>query len=356
MPLIDLNGLGHFKDRENAMIASEYSATKTYPVGSYVYYNGVLYRCTTSITTAEAWTVDHWTAAKLADDMSMQSLSEDLKTALLQLASKVAYIDEYGQNYYQDLYDALYFGQSYTVVNELIGCTNSNSASRVYEGASYSATITASDGYTLTGATVSITMGDVDVTSQVYSNGEIEIGNVTGNIVITISAETSIPYPLVNGSHTFTGNTTNGRSITVTNGSHVVYNNPRPSTTYGSGTYGIYFDVTDNLENGDSNNINSPTTPLFTLPSGKVIVMTISNIVWEGLSGGSSVTKYSIGFRNGSTTILTTGDLTPEDTSKTITKSLSSPTNITCGMFYIGIAVRSLEFDVSLTVDGVRWI
>ena len=35
-------------------------------------------------------------------------LSEDLKQALLQLANKVAYIDDDGSDYYQDLYDALY--------------------------------------------------------------------------------------------------------------------------------------------------------------------------------------------------------------------------------------------------------
>lgn len=35
-------------------------------------------------------------------------VSDDLKAALLQLASKVAYIDDDGQEYYDDLYDALY--------------------------------------------------------------------------------------------------------------------------------------------------------------------------------------------------------------------------------------------------------
>ena len=73
MPIIDLNGLGHFKDKENAMVADKYSATKTYAVGDYCYYNGTLYRCTTAITTAEAWTVGHWTAAKLAADVTSQS-------------------------------------------------------------------------------------------------------------------------------------------------------------------------------------------------------------------------------------------------------------------------------------------
>lgn len=75
MPLIDINGLGHFKDKENEMIAADYSATKTYAVGDYVYYNGVLKRCTTAITTAEAYTAAHWANAVLADDVT------ELKTA-----------------------------------------------------------------------------------------------------------------------------------------------------------------------------------------------------------------------------------------------------------------------------------
>lgn len=37
-----------------------------------------------------------------------QGLTEDMKQALLQLARKLAYIDDQGQTYYQDLYDALY--------------------------------------------------------------------------------------------------------------------------------------------------------------------------------------------------------------------------------------------------------
>lgn len=73
MPLIDLNGLGYFKGKENAMVAGTYSASNTYAVGDYVYYSGTLYRCTTAITTAEAWTAAHWTAAKLAEDLTSQS-------------------------------------------------------------------------------------------------------------------------------------------------------------------------------------------------------------------------------------------------------------------------------------------
>lgn len=76
----------------------------------------------------------------------------------------------------------------YTVTNALTNCTSSNSAATISKAASYSATITASSGYTLTGATVSVTMGGVNIISTAYSNGAISIASVTGNIIITISA------------------------------------------------------------------------------------------------------------------------------------------------------------------------
>lgn len=41
-------------------------------------------------------------------DRGSGSLTEEVKQALLQMAEHVAYIDEHGQTYYQDLYDALY--------------------------------------------------------------------------------------------------------------------------------------------------------------------------------------------------------------------------------------------------------
>lgn len=77
---------------------------------------------------------------------------------------------------------------TYDITNTLVGCTSSNSATLVADGASYSATITANNGYSLTGATVSVTMDDTDITSTAYNNGTISIASVTGNLVITITA------------------------------------------------------------------------------------------------------------------------------------------------------------------------
>lgn len=79
----------------------------------------------------------------------------------------------------------------YTITNNLTHCSNSNTSTSVNENSNYAATITPAEGYTLTDASVSITMGGVDITSTAYNNGSINIASVTGNIVITITATSS---------------------------------------------------------------------------------------------------------------------------------------------------------------------
>lgn len=67
----------------SSVLASTYSTSKKYSVGDYVYYNGNLYRCTTAITTAEAWTSAHWAQVALANDVS------DLKADINKLGFSV---------------------------------------------------------------------------------------------------------------------------------------------------------------------------------------------------------------------------------------------------------------------------
>lgn len=74
----------------------------------------------------------------------------------------------------------------YNITNNLTNCTNGNINSTVEENTSYSCAITANSGYELN--TVTVTMGGVDITSTAYSNGNIAISKVTGNIVITATA------------------------------------------------------------------------------------------------------------------------------------------------------------------------
>jgi hypothetical protein len=74
----------------------------------------------------------------------------------------------------------------YNVKNNLTNVTTSNSAVTVDGGKNYSALLTVPDNYNID--TVTVTMGGIDITSSAYSNGEILITLVTGDIVITVSA------------------------------------------------------------------------------------------------------------------------------------------------------------------------
>lgn len=72
----------------------------------------------------------------------------------------------------------------YTITSTLTNVVISNTASTVKEGSSFSATLTAESGYELD--TVSVTMGGSAVT---VTNGVINIASVTGDIVITATAQ-----------------------------------------------------------------------------------------------------------------------------------------------------------------------
>lgn len=79
----------------------------------------------------------------------------------------------------------------YTVTNNLTHVTTSNAAASVTEGQSYSATLTPA-GSTL--QSVTVVMGGVDITATAYSNGQININAVTGNIVITAVGAAPVVY------------------------------------------------------------------------------------------------------------------------------------------------------------------
>ena len=77
---------------------------------------------------------------------------------------------------------------TYTVTNTLSHCTSNNVATTTIANEPYVATITASAGYKLEGATVEITMGDANITNEVYKDGTISISSVSGNLVIKVTA------------------------------------------------------------------------------------------------------------------------------------------------------------------------
>ncbi len=73
----------------------------------------------------------------------------------------------------------------YSISNVLTNVTNSNIATDIEEGATYTAKLTVTAGEL---TSVKVTMGGADITASAYSNGNISIASVTGNIVITATA------------------------------------------------------------------------------------------------------------------------------------------------------------------------
>lgn len=75
----------------------------------------------------------------------------------------------------------------YTITNTLTNVITNNASDKILAGQSYTATLTAKSGYEI--KTVTVTMGGTDITSSCYNNGVITISEVTGNVVITATAE-----------------------------------------------------------------------------------------------------------------------------------------------------------------------
>ena len=80
----------------------------------------------------------------------------------------------------------------HSINNTLSHVVTDNEAASIEDGAAYTATLTADTGYTL--GTVTVTMGGTDITSTAYSNGNISIASVTGDIVITAVATKIVSY------------------------------------------------------------------------------------------------------------------------------------------------------------------
>ena len=104
---------------------------------------------------------------------------------------------------------------TYSITNNLSHATNNNSNTTVEKYNSYSANITVETGYKLDSVTV--TMGGVDITSSCYSNRNISIEHVTGNIVITVTTSL-IPPNTYSVTNKLTQCTSNNTSVTVMEG------------------------------------------------------------------------------------------------------------------------------------------
>lgn len=116
-------------------------------------------------------------------------LTQTEKNLILELFSKAAYAESDASTAYDTL-ENLWTTSTRTITYNLSYVSSSNTATSISGGSSYSTTLTATGERTIN--TVRVTMGGSDITSTAYSSGTITIPNVTGNIVITATAVTSV--------------------------------------------------------------------------------------------------------------------------------------------------------------------
>ena len=284
-------------------------------------------------------------------------LSADVKAALMNIVNHVAWDDDdpTGQTYITALYDALYppappasltsitavYTQSGTVYDT---DTLNDLKSDLVVTAHYSdSTSHAVTDYTLSGT---LAVG----TSVIAANYN---GKST---TFSVTVTSGHLYPLENGSHTFT---TNNRVLTVTRGSHFVYEAPN-STSAGNpkGAYLNLSTVSDNDTSATTADNVLVNDPLFTIPANAQVVFEVKNISFTNLGVAASNNKYAFNMRNGATSLgMSSGDRGISDTADiSFTKTFDVDTPVTCIFAYISNQFSRFEADISLTVNNVRWI
>ncbi len=198
----------------------------------------------------------------------------------------------------------------YSVIYRLPNASSSNSSNSVKKGSSYSTTITSSKGYRI--KTINITMDGTDISNSVVSGNNINIPNVTGEIVINVSTEViedtgtyyTVKYNLNNASS----------SNTITSIKRGSSYSTTISPASGYTVTDIYcvmngINVTNSVVNG--NNINIPNV------TGEIVI----NVFTKATGGGGTDTYYTIRYY--------LHDSTSSNTSTSIKKGSSYSTTIT---------------------------
>lgn len=118
---INLNGTAY--DITDAIIrssvANAYSASSTYELGDYCIKDGVVYKCSTAIPTAEAWNASHWTEVKVMEEIE----SAQGSTAQADKLTNARYIDGVSFNGTADI---IHYGVCATAVGtqaKVVSCT-----------------------------------------------------------------------------------------------------------------------------------------------------------------------------------------------------------------------------------------
>lgn len=191
----------------------------------------------------------------------------------------------------------------YFVSNKLTQITTNNNDKNVLEGDSYVATLTPASGFEI--STITVKMGNTDITSSAYSNNQINITNVTGNIVITaVATRIPVKYTVTNT----LSNAINNNSATQVNENTSYTAKITANTGYELSSVTVTMggtDITSSCYSNGNINIASVTGDIvITATTSKVTTTTTVNIpdvatnveTGKGANGGASsgMTRYTI--------------------------------------------------------------
>ena len=248
---------------------------------------------------------------------------------------------------------------TYSITRNLLNCVSSSSVASINEGSTHTETITANSGYTLTGATVSVTMSGTDI-SSCYTNGVLTVPSVTGDIVISVAAVavSDAPlYPFVNGT---TSDTNGSKEITVSNGNHIKY---IVKTNVYSQSYVYLQDVTaDNALRENPNQgtiIDQERNVLFTINAGDVVELKVKNSTFIPYGSNANTTNakrmVSLATPDGELKIISSNFYLDVDSQGS--KTIINNTGVTGVIMWCNSVPNSvMEFDVELYVNGVRYV
>ena len=108
------------------------------------------------------------------------------------LGDDQVHLGEHGRNRYASalkpfIEKIVPYINNYKITYNLTNVTSNKTYKRLSEGTAITITLTANSGYTLDDSSVIVTMGGINVTNDVYSNGQITI-TMSGDVVITANA------------------------------------------------------------------------------------------------------------------------------------------------------------------------
>lgn len=286
---------------------------------------------------------------------SLSPLSAATKAALLQIAEKVAYIDEHGQDYYNAL-------------NAALSAVALLQITAVY---TQSGTVYDTDSLDSLKSDLVVTAyyddgTNADVTNAAVLSGTLEVG--TSTITATYEDKTdtfdvvvSAPlYAFENGTHAFT---TYPHIITVENGNVV-------TIQHAANGHDIKANVSTVSTNGTTGNAQTNyavSTPFFTIPNGSVVrtVVIPREVTYSTTAMGSKAFNFIYNAVDG-TTISGVAFMHNKalnslvvDTPIEETATMTSNVVVGCVGTWMGnssTATATVKVELRMYVDGVRWI